>query len=72
MAEAQQVTQNVCQRYLKKDSLQTVLERLFPGQTDFRIRLREDQWCFTAPRTVTEAEIEYVVDTDESGTLARY
>ncbi|KAK4086526.1 hypothetical protein Purlil1_9142 [Purpureocillium lilacinum] len=66
MAEAQQVTQNVCQRYLKKDSLQTVLERLFPGQTDFRIRLREDQWCFTAPRTVTEAEIEYVVDTDES------
>jgi len=42
MAEAQQVTQNVSQRYLKKDSLQTVLERLFPGQTEFRIRVRLD------------------------------
>ena len=34
------VTQNATTRYLTKDSLQKLLERLFPGQTDFKIRVR--------------------------------
>ncbi|CAN8095327.1 unnamed protein product [Discula destructiva] len=48
----------VTARYLKKASLQNLLEKLFPGQTDFNITMREDQWCFTAPRKVEESEIE--------------
>ncbi|KAK7951621.1 uncharacterized protein PG986_007349 [Apiospora aurea] len=51
---AQPVTQNATTRYLKKESLQKLLERLFPGQTDFKIRLKEDQWSFTAPTVVKE------------------
>ncbi len=80
-------TQNVTARYLKKDRLQEVLEGLFPGQTEFNIRvslapsacariaphrtashigilvadwghlhaqMKDDQWCFTAPRQVKE------------------
>ncbi|UNI16541.1 hypothetical protein JDV02_002968 [Purpureocillium takamizusanense] len=57
---AEQLTQVVCQRYLKRDSLQTLLERLFPGQKDFKIRMKEDQFSFTAPRNVTEVSIVFV------------
>lgn len=35
----QQTTQNSCRKYLKKTSLQTLLEDLFPDQTDFNIRV---------------------------------
>jgi hypothetical protein len=39
MEENKNVTQNVTARYLKKTSLQALLERLFPGQTEFNIRV---------------------------------
>lgn len=39
MAENDKVTQNVTARYLTKAKLQALLERLFPGQTDFNIRV---------------------------------
>ncbi|KAJ6441395.1 corA-like mg2+ transporter protein domain-containing protein [Purpureocillium lavendulum] len=48
------VTQNVPDRYLKRESLQALLERLFYPQTEFRIRQKENQWTITVPRTVTE------------------
>ncbi|KAJ5197059.1 hypothetical protein N7449_007538 [Penicillium cf. viridicatum] len=44
--------QTTSNRYLRKANLQGLLERLFPGQTDFGIQLREDQWWFTAPKIV--------------------
>ncbi|KAH9227983.1 hypothetical protein K456DRAFT_57721 [Colletotrichum gloeosporioides 23] len=34
-----QVEQNVANRYLKKASLQRLLERLFPEQTEFNIEV---------------------------------
>lgn len=37
---AKPVTQNATTRYLTKESLQKLLEKLFPGQTDFKIRVR--------------------------------
>ncbi|KAJ5955058.1 hypothetical protein N7501_009337 [Penicillium viridicatum] len=49
-------------RYLRRDNLQDLLERLFPGQTDFGIMLLEDQWIFTAPRIVDPAELDSVQD----------
>ncbi|KAJ5518285.1 hypothetical protein N7453_000707 [Penicillium expansum] len=49
-------------RYLRKANLQDLLERLFPGQTDFGIQLREDQWWFTAPRIVDTAELDSAQD----------
>ncbi|KAI1457954.1 hypothetical protein F4805DRAFT_457142 [Annulohypoxylon moriforme] len=52
------VTQNIYSRYLKEKSLQTLLQRLFPGQTDFNIRLRDDQWCFTVPTEVSEDDLK--------------
>jgi hypothetical protein len=36
---ADEVTQNTTSRYLKKASLQVLLERLFPGQKEFNIRV---------------------------------
>ncbi|CAJ2504034.1 Uu.00g114280.m01.CDS01 [Anthostomella pinea] len=51
------VTQSAKSRYLKEENLSRLLARLFPGQADFNIRLRDDQWCFTVPREVTEDEI---------------
>ncbi|KAK8089255.1 hypothetical protein PG997_004216 [Apiospora hydei] len=59
---AEPVTQNATTRYLKKESLQKLLERLFPGQTDFKIRLKEDQWSFTAPTVVKEEYIDGIRD----------
>ncbi|KAK1764226.1 hypothetical protein QBC33DRAFT_547552 [Phialemonium atrogriseum] len=56
------VTQNVTCRYMKKSSLQALLERLFPGQKEFNIRMKDDQWCFTAPRKVTEADLDVARD----------
>ncbi|KAE9582734.1 hypothetical protein CGMCC3_g1358 [Colletotrichum fructicola] len=53
-----QVEQNVANRYLKKASLQRLLERLFPGQTEFNIEMRDDVWHFKAPKEVDSAEIE--------------
>ncbi|KAK8138794.1 hypothetical protein PG984_002174 [Apiospora sp. TS-2023a] len=57
---AKPVTQNATTRYLTKESLQKLLEKLFPGQTDFKIRnwlqMKEDQWSFTAPTEVKELE----------------
>ncbi|KAK2759236.1 hypothetical protein CKAH01_16701 [Colletotrichum kahawae] len=47
-----QVEQNVANRYLKKASLQRLLERLFPGQTEFSIEMRDDVWHFKAPKEV--------------------
>ncbi|KAI8161845.1 hypothetical protein K4K49_013253 [Colletotrichum sp. SAR 10_70] len=47
-----QVEQNVANRYLKKASLQRLLERLFPGQTEFNIEMRDDVWHFKAPKEV--------------------
>ncbi|WYZ34124.1 hypothetical protein EsH8_I_000400 [Colletotrichum jinshuiense] len=47
-----QLAQNVTSRYLKKASLQRLLERLFPGQTDFSIEMRDDVWHFKAPKEV--------------------
>ncbi|KAI3551428.1 hypothetical protein CABS03_01487 [Colletotrichum abscissum] len=35
----QQVAQNVTSRYLKKASLQQLLEKIFPGHTDFEIEV---------------------------------
>ncbi|KAK6841759.1 hypothetical protein PG990_006249 [Apiospora arundinis] len=52
------VTQNATTRYLTKESLQKLLEKLFPGQTDFKIRMKEDQWSFTAPTAVKEEDID--------------
>lgn len=57
-AAAAGVTQNVTSRYLKKDALQARLEELFPGQTDFNIRMKDDQWTFTAPEHVDESQID--------------
>jgi hypothetical protein len=47
MAEGDQTTQNTTSRYLLKKRLQALLERLFPGQTEFNIRVR--LLCFYAP-----------------------
>ncbi|KAK0631513.1 hypothetical protein B0T14DRAFT_559302 [Immersiella caudata] len=58
----QAVNQNVTARYLKKASLQALLEKLFEGQTEFNIRMKEDQWCFTAPRKLEESEIDALRD----------
>ncbi|KAI1102620.1 hypothetical protein F4804DRAFT_334114 [Jackrogersella minutella] len=52
------VTQNIHSRYLKEKRLQALLQRLFPGQTDFNIRMKDDQWCFTAPTKVSEDDLE--------------
>ncbi|OTA85842.1 hypothetical protein M434DRAFT_400066 [Hypoxylon sp. CO27-5] len=51
------VTQHTSARYLKQESLLRLLRRLFPGQADFNIRMRDDQWCFTVPSLVNESEI---------------
>ncbi|KAI0889172.1 uncharacterized protein GGS22DRAFT_153350 [Annulohypoxylon maeteangense] len=56
------VTQNIHSRYLKEKSLQALLQRLFPGQADFNIRLRDDQWCFTVPTQVSEDELDAIRD----------
>ncbi|KXH32371.1 hypothetical protein CSIM01_05793 [Colletotrichum simmondsii] len=48
----QQVAQNVTSRYLKKASLQQLLEKMFPGHTDFEIEMRDDVWHFKAPKEV--------------------
>ncbi|KAI1659785.1 hypothetical protein F4813DRAFT_351945, partial [Daldinia decipiens] len=56
------VTQNTNTRYLKENSLLRLLQRLFPGQADFNIRLRDDQWCFTVPSAVSESDINGVRD----------
>lgn len=56
------VTQNANVRYLKQENLLKLLQRLFPGQTDFNIRLRDDQWCFTVPSPVKEDDINGVRD----------
>lgn len=40
MADQGQTPQNTTQKYLKKDCLQALLESLFPGQTEFNIRVR--------------------------------
>ncbi|KAK3341965.1 hypothetical protein B0T25DRAFT_586036 [Lasiosphaeria hispida] len=56
------VHQNVTSRYLKRDTLQELLEQLFPGQKDFNIRMKEDQWCFSAPRKVEDSEIDSIRD----------
>ncbi|KAK1465215.1 hypothetical protein CMEL01_12570 [Colletotrichum melonis] len=48
----QQVAQNVTSRYLKKASLQQLLEKIFPGHTDFEIEMRDDVWHFKAPKEV--------------------
>jgi hypothetical protein len=39
MADTQKVTQNATSRYLKKSSLQALLQRLFPEQKQFNIRV---------------------------------
>ncbi|KAJ5512549.1 hypothetical protein N7463_002101 [Penicillium fimorum] len=54
--------QTTSARYLRRDSLQDLLERLFPGQTDFGIQIKEDQWSFTAPRIVETAELDSAQD----------
>ncbi|KAL3441635.1 hypothetical protein BJX65DRAFT_244772 [Aspergillus insuetus] len=54
--------QNVTSRYLRRRRLEQLLEGLFPGVGDFNIRLREDQWLFTAPRCVTDDELDLARD----------
>jgi hypothetical protein len=41
----QQPRQSTSDRYLKKDSLQALLEQLFPGQTEFNIRVFVSNSC---------------------------
>jgi hypothetical protein len=36
-----QTPQNTTKHYLAKDNLQELLENLFPGQTEFNIRVRD-------------------------------
>ncbi|KAI2618274.1 hypothetical protein GGS26DRAFT_385331 [Hypomontagnella submonticulosa] len=59
------VTQNTSTRYLKEENLLRLLRRLFPAQADFKIRLRDDQWCFTVPSPVSEDEINGVRDNND-------
>ncbi|XXH05952.1 hypothetical protein Hte_012395 [Hypoxylon texense] len=59
------VTQNASTRYLKEESLLRLLQRLFPGQANFNIRLRDDQWCFTVPTPVDESEINNIRDNND-------
>lgn len=33
------------------------LQKVFPGQADFRLRLTNNTWSFMVPREVTEAEL---------------
>ncbi|KAI2601966.1 hypothetical protein GGR54DRAFT_634369 [Hypoxylon sp. NC1633] len=54
------VTQNATTRYLKEEKLLRLLQRLFPGRTDFNIRMRDDQWCFTVPSPVSECFVDRV------------
>ncbi|KAH8697602.1 hypothetical protein BGW36DRAFT_427558 [Talaromyces proteolyticus] len=56
----QTISQNTTHRYLKRAQLQSLLERLFPGQTEFKIQMRDDQWCFSAPRKIEDADIDAV------------
>ncbi|KAF3027319.1 hypothetical protein E8E15_005566 [Penicillium rubens] len=60
--EQQAPMQTTSSRYLRRDSLQDLLERLFPGQTDFGIQLLEDQWIFTAPKIVETADLDSAQD----------
>lgn len=46
MADQGQTPQNTTQKYLKKDCLQALLEGLFPGQTEFNIRVRNSLMDF--------------------------
>ncbi|OGE50963.1 hypothetical protein PENARI_c015G00034 [Penicillium arizonense] len=50
--------QTVDRRYLNRESLQACLEQLFPGQTDFKIRLQDEIWSFIAPRVVETVEFD--------------
>ncbi|KAI1476968.1 hypothetical protein F4774DRAFT_391002 [Daldinia eschscholtzii] len=56
------VTQNTNTRYLKEENLLRLLQRLFPGQTNFNIRLRDDQWLFTVPSIVSVDDINGIRD----------
>jgi len=54
--------QNTAARYLKKTRLQRLLEQLFPGQTEFFIEMRDDQWCFIAPEQVADDDLNNIRD----------
>jgi hypothetical protein len=47
MADQGQTPQNTTKKYLKKECLQALLERLFPGQTEFNIRVRNSLMGFS-------------------------
>jgi hypothetical protein len=54
------VAQNTTKSYLNRPSLQALLEKLFPGQTEFNIEMRDDQWHFMAPRVIEDDELDSV------------
>ncbi|KAA8645039.1 hypothetical protein EYZ11_004616 [Aspergillus tanneri] len=47
-------------RYLRREKLQHLLERLFPTHPDlnFHIRVDEDIWSFDAPHKVSEEQLK--------------
>ncbi|KAL3417525.1 hypothetical protein PVAG01_10535 [Phlyctema vagabunda] len=51
------IRQTTGNRYLKRASLQKLLEEKF-GKMDFKIILQDDQFIFTAPEEVSDEELE--------------
>ncbi|KAE8146667.1 hypothetical protein BDV25DRAFT_162075 [Aspergillus avenaceus] len=56
--------QEIAHRYLHRNNLQALLEKLFPDHPglNFHIKSEEDKWLFDAPRPVTESELKEVSD----------
>ncbi|OCK78100.1 hypothetical protein K432DRAFT_357419 [Lepidopterella palustris CBS 459.81] len=56
--------QDAPRRYIQRQNLQALLEKLFPNHKDknFHIRLDNDVWSFDAPRTVIKEELEEAED----------
>ncbi|KFA72668.1 hypothetical protein S40288_10793 [Stachybotrys chartarum IBT 40288] len=48
--------QTISTHYMTEMNLQRLLEKLFPGQKDFNIRMRNDVLRFDAPKVVDESE----------------
>lgn len=69
-----QTSQNTTKKYLTKDNLQILLEDLFPGQTEFNIRVRNnvDQFLFDRCILCTVRSTRLILGADERGPMDFY
>ncbi|PHH80286.1 hypothetical protein CDD80_2127 [Ophiocordyceps camponoti-rufipedis] len=56
------VKQSTKARYLKRSSLQYLLEDKFPGYREFNLENVNDIWSFIVPRRLSDAEISSARD----------